>query len=158
MENASKALIMAAGILIAIMILSLAVYLVVTFGSFSANVHKQNEQNEIQAFNAQFLAYQNMDDVTIHDIVTVANYARENNAKYELNPSNRDNKNTYYVSVKIGNNDYVEAFNKNSLDEKIKQDLKVVQYNDGNLPTYNCVVNISEVTGRVYNVSFTLKM
>ena len=155
MENASKALIMAAVVLIAIMILSLAVYLVVTFGSFSAEVHKQNEQNEIQAFNAQFLAYQNMDHVTIYDIVTVANYARENNTNYELETNSRNNKNTYYVSVKIGNNDYVEVFNKNSLDEKIKQDLEEVQYNDGNLPTYNCVVNISEVTGRVYQVNFT---
>ena len=41
MENASKALIMAAGVLIGILILSLAVYLFVSFGNTSRELHKQ---------------------------------------------------------------------------------------------------------------------
>ena len=41
MENASKALIMAASVLIGIMILSLAVYLFATFGASSAQMHEQ---------------------------------------------------------------------------------------------------------------------
>ena len=75
MENASKALIMAAGVLISVLILTLAVYLVVNFGSFSAEVHQRKQEDEIQRFNAQFLAYQGTKTVTMHDIVTIVNYA-----------------------------------------------------------------------------------
>lgn len=50
MENASKALIMAAGILIGVAILSLAVYLFVSFGSASAKIHEQNDANRINEF------------------------------------------------------------------------------------------------------------
>ena len=39
MENASKALIMAAGVLLGVMIISFAVYLFSTFGSYSNDVY-----------------------------------------------------------------------------------------------------------------------
>ena len=39
MENASKALLMAAGVLMGILIISLAVFLFVTFGATSAESH-----------------------------------------------------------------------------------------------------------------------
>ena len=41
MENASKALLMAGGVLIGILILSLAVYLFITFGAESKEIHAQ---------------------------------------------------------------------------------------------------------------------
>ena len=47
MENASKALLMAAGVLIGILILSLAVFLFTNFGSASAEINKQNEIKRI---------------------------------------------------------------------------------------------------------------
>ena len=54
MENASKALLMAAGVLIGILILSLAVFLFANFGSASAEINRQNEIKRINEFNAQF--------------------------------------------------------------------------------------------------------
>ena len=51
MENASKALLMAAGVLIAVLILSLAVYLFMSFGSESAEFHKQMENDRLNQFN-----------------------------------------------------------------------------------------------------------
>ena len=51
MENASKALLMAAGVLIGVLILSLAVYLFANFGTASAEIHKQKDMNEINKFN-----------------------------------------------------------------------------------------------------------
>lgn len=89
MENASKALIMAAGILIGVLILSLATYLIVDFGSTSAQIHKQNEEKQITEFNSQFTAYEgykNKDgnwQITIYDIITLAGYAKENNEYYK---------------------------------------------------------------------------
>ena len=89
MENASKALIMAAGILIGVLILSLATYLIVDFGSTSAQIHKQNEEKQITEFNSQFTAYEGYKDkdgnwqITIYDIITLAGYAKENNEYYK---------------------------------------------------------------------------
>ena len=51
MENASKALIMVAGVLIGIMVLSLAVYLFVNFGSTSAQMHQQKEQDQLMSLS-----------------------------------------------------------------------------------------------------------
>ena len=58
MENASKALMMAAGVLIGLLILSLAVFLFTNFGAASAEAHRQNEENQINQFNAQFTVYE----------------------------------------------------------------------------------------------------
>lgn len=89
MENASKALLMAGGVLIGILILSLAAYLFVDFGSTSAEVHKQNEEKQIAEFNSKFTSYEGYKDkdgnwqITIYDIISLAGYAKENNAYYE---------------------------------------------------------------------------
>ena len=85
MENASKALLMAGGVLIGILILSLAAYLFVDFGSTSAEIHRQNEEKQITEFNSKFTSYEWYKDkdgnwqITIYDIITLAEYAKENN-------------------------------------------------------------------------------
>ena len=156
MENASKALLMAAGVLIGVLILSLAVYLFVTFGATSAELHKQNEENQVAQFNSQFTQYEGKEDVTIYDVITVANLAKENNKFYELSESgNREIKTTNYVAVNIDsipiekNNDNQNLIN-NDLEEikKVGDELK-------KLPTYICTTQISDVTGRVYIINFT---
>ncbi len=99
MENASKALMMAAGVLIGLLILSLGVYLFANFGSASAEAHRRNAENQINQFNAQFTIYDGRNDVTIHDIVTVVNLARSNNDTYYLTEQTDNN---YYIAVAIG--------------------------------------------------------
>ena len=109
MENASKALLIAGGVLIGVLIISLAVYLFADFGSKSASINAQNSQKQLSAFNSKFTSYQNFKDqselagtkteneiwkITIYDIITVKGYALENNEKYE----NADEK----IDVKIG--------------------------------------------------------
>lgn len=93
MENASKALLMAGGVLIGILILSLAAYLFVDFGSTSAEIHRQNEEKQITEFNSKFTSYEGyytIDEhhnktwhITIYDIITLAGYAKENNTYNE---------------------------------------------------------------------------
>ena len=96
MENASKALLIAAGVLVGILVMSLGVYLFMDFGSKTAEVNKQNEQKQLSAFNSQFTsytAYKDKDDnwkITIYDIITLRGKAKENNEKYEDNQDKID--------------------------------------------------------------------
>ena len=79
MDNAVKALIMSAGVLIGIMILSLMVSLYASLNGFVEESQENIAKQEIQRFNEQFLKYINYDTVKIQDIVTAANIAYENN-------------------------------------------------------------------------------
>lgn len=77
MENASKALLMAGGVLIGVLILTLAVYLFTTFGATSSEIAKEIQSHEITEFNAKYTIYQNRDDLTVYDIITANNRAKE---------------------------------------------------------------------------------
>lgn len=149
MENASKALIMAAGVLIGVLILSLAVYLFASFGTSSAQVHKQNEENQLNEFNTQFTSYEGREEITIYDVITVKNLADQNNRQYELDSSTNSN---FYITVRLGNS----SINNNKVKEEelIKKDTETLQEK---LPTYSCKVTISPVTGRVKEIIFSNK-
>ena len=163
MENASKALIMAAGVLIAMMILALAVYLVITFGSVSAEVHQKNEETQILDFNQQFFQYDGRDDLTIYDVVTVANYARNNNMNYEfstiIRPSKIDDKFYVAVNLKSGSStENLELKTPEELDYIINNGLSNIQSENATaLPKYTCKgedIKISTSTKRVYSITF----
>ena len=81
MENATKALLISAGILIGIIILSIAVYLYGGISSYMSRTQDEIENNAIYKFNTQFLNYQTEGDeeLSFQDIVTAANIAYENN-------------------------------------------------------------------------------
>ena len=164
MENASKALLMAAGVLIGILILSLAVFLFANFGAASAEAHKQNEENQIEQFNVQFTAYQGRTDITIHDIVTVANLAKSTNQSFGITEQTENN---YYITVSAkttsGNKSKMENYSSQQLDDLVKSDLNnLVTRDDGNgnyyqgLPTYSCNVTINQNTKRESRVVFNL--
>ncbi len=170
MENASKALLMAAGVLIGMLILSLAVYLFVSFGSTSAELHKQQEEQQITQFNSQFTSYEGKKGLTIYDVVTVANLATETNVYYEFqkrtNIPTTDSKDNY-ISVVLqntaiekgyaynGNIDYNDLINNDLGNMQIKTDENGNEYQA--LIEYTCKVTISPTTQRVYKVTFTKK-
>ena len=58
MENASKALLIAAGVLIAILILTLFSYLMRQMGSSTSGIYSKLSQREITEFNQKFLNYE----------------------------------------------------------------------------------------------------
>lgn len=99
MENASKALLMAAGVLIGVLILSLAVFLFINFGQQAEQIHGEITANQLTQFNAQFNVYEGRNDITIHQIVTLVNLAKENNKNYNVKSSNEEN----YIDITIGN-------------------------------------------------------
>lgn len=54
MENASQALFMAAGVLVAVMVISIGIFLVTSASSVSENFDQTMSQTEVLKFNAQF--------------------------------------------------------------------------------------------------------
>ena len=90
MENASKALIIAAGILIAVLTITVIAVLRSTFSEYGEAYEKSISTQNIQEFNTQFLKYENK-DLTIQDVMTIANLVKEwnntgdNKEKIDLN-------------------------------------------------------------------------
>ena len=163
MENASKALLMAAGVLLGIMIISLGVYLFANFGGTSSQIHANIEENQIAQFNSQFTTYVGKDNVTIHDVISMASLATQNNQSYEL-PHQAANENTNYIAVILNGNSielgYKEgqtaAQRKDEIEKKynklISDEVNSISDENG-LPKYTVSVDISTVTKRVYRVT-----
>ena len=98
-DNASNALVMAGGVLIAVMILSLIVFTFKTSADFAKSYDDNVAQLNLQAFNNKFEIY-NRDDITIQDMITVANMAKDINIKNGLE---KDTKSPYYIQVLLYN-------------------------------------------------------
>lgn len=170
MENASKALLMAATILIAVMLISLGTYLFATFGNYSKNINDNINAKTKQEFNAQFTKYEGGDPCTVYDIVTVINLARNSNNQYEeyQNVVKRSveliKDSNIYIYVDIRNDNDINiselsteqelnaAISKRNKTEYKEDDNKIV-YKD----LYTCTVAISNQTGLVKSITFTKK-
>ena len=169
MENATKALLIAAGVLIGIMILSLGVSLYVSLGSYVDSTKEQLELNEISKFNTQFLKYNNtiLDEsgnevpsftLRIQDVVTAANIAYENNKN--LGDINGEaNENNLYVAVNVKYNGSQQLNNIqrtiNSQDTNVWNSSKLLSSDSGHQYTcYTANIKISNITGRVYEINF----
>lgn len=155
MENAVKALIMAAGVLIGLMIISLGVILFSSLSQYTDSTQKRIEENAVQKFNEQFLKFINCKDessseteftLTIQDIVTAANIAYENNLSYGVTVADDNN---YYVTIKMPGD--------NNLEKNISTNITDLLKNNSN-NKYKCTpqsVKIRQNTGRVCEVNFT---
>ena len=149
MENSVHALLIVAGVLIGIMILSLGISLYSSLREYIELTQEEILNNEIKQFNAQFTKYINCEDssskeapefsLTIQDIVTAANAAYENNIS---------NGNNYYVTINMPGCDDLET--------KINSQLSTILSNClGN--EYKCSyedVKINPESGRVFEVTF----
>lgn len=98
MENASKALLMAGGVLIAILLLTLFAYLFGQMASSTSSIYQTIEKHEIDEFNQQFLNYEGrgiitrknakgeyvLNYLTPQDVATLINLAQnsEKNSKF----------------------------------------------------------------------------
>lgn len=114
MENAAKALLIAGGVLIAILILSLFSYLVTQMGGSTSKIYSTMSQKEITEFNQKFLNYEDR-ELNIQDVITIVNMAKDNNEK--------SNRNTT-ISVFVGGQNWVNKTS-NQLNDLIKEKLEV---------------------------------
>lgn len=81
MENAAKALLIAGGVLIAIILLTLFAYLFSHMATGTSNIYSTLDASEISEFNQQFLNYQGRTDLNIQDVITIINLAKDNNRR-----------------------------------------------------------------------------
>lgn len=153
MENAVKALYIAAGVLLGVMILSLAVVLYSNLQSYIENTNNQIEFNELTRFNTNYSKYIGQ-DVTIQDIVTIASMAYENNMSYNTNPEEWTiSDNSLYIQIDLDGS---------RIDNSIENDnggmLELLERNSNSTTTYRCTENNVEYstnTGRIIHMNFT---
>lgn len=110
MENASKALIIAAEVLIGVMILSIGAYLFAKFANYSKENYQIIEDRQIAEFNNQFLKYTGNNDCTIHDIASLANLAQKNNKEYGVENETGYSANLPYIQVDLEGYEHLEKY------------------------------------------------
>ena len=127
MENASKALIIAGGVLIVILVLTLFAYINTKMGSGTHNLYSRLEDHDITEFNQKFLNYDGNKNLKIQDVVTLINTA---------NNANKNNNIGAQVSVLVNNASYLD---------KSTDELNKLLMNNAD-KTYTCNVI---VTGKI---------
>ena len=85
MENASKALLIAGGIMIAVAIISIGVMLHGAFSNASEQYVVVADTAELTKFNANFEVFRGRTNITAQEIVTLYNMAEEYKTKTYLN-------------------------------------------------------------------------
>ena len=164
MENASKALLIAVGILIGIIILSLGVYLFAVFGNYASKTQGKIDANELAQFNDKFMKYNGLTDLTIQDIITVKNYALESNNQYSnYKPEddacraniNNDYIDVYYAETKATVKLILSKSDEELLkSENLKMQDKINKGEETNTKRFTCEVKVNSKTGRVNQVYF----
>lgn len=155
MENAVKALYIAAGVLIAVMVLSLSAVLYASLQGYVEESNTQVKFNDINSFNSKYLNYINISDgtkkfdLTIQDVVTIANSSYEHNLSYTTDTTQwQVNSDALYVEVKLDGN---------RIDKTINEEM-VSLLEENKDKQYQCTsddVLISNSTGQVYSINFT---
>ena len=101
MENTTKALLMAVGVIIGVLIFSVFVWTFRKGGQMLGAVDSRKESEVIAEYNSKLIIY-NRDNNNIFDVVTACNLA------FDINTQNMfDNSNGLSISVTIPGNTYV---------------------------------------------------
>lgn len=131
MENASKALLMAAGILIGVLLLALLVTLFSSARSLSNQYEATQKSEAIQQFNVNFTKYLGQ-ELTIHQVVTICNFAKKENNKIKE------------VTITSGGKSNVD----------IKGDVKKYLEDNESLKKYELKINSYSEEGYVNSIRF----
>ena len=133
MDNAANALMMAGGILIAILVISLFMYMLSSAKILPAEEVNQDEVDRLSRWNAEWEAY-NKKLLYGAEVLTVINKAEQNNNDY----GNADN---YKVTITVLNGS--TQMTKDQIEKNA---------------IYECVeINENDKTGRVNKMVFKLK-
>ena len=84
MENASKAMLISGGVLIAMLVISIGVYLFANYSNIGSSYEQKMESTEIQKFNVNFTKFEGRDDITIHEIVTLVEFTKQYKKQTEI--------------------------------------------------------------------------
>lgn len=150
MENVSKTVIMIGGIIISMLIISLLVFVFGMFKNLNVENEKEIKVKEDAIFNAEFFKYyengKEKAKVTPQDIVSIANFVKENNIKYDLNKATQ---NSYYVSIDV----YLKDEKINNFEKKTEE--YYINFMHENRKTFKCSeIRINKLTNRVEYVKY----
>ena len=152
MENASKALIMAASVLVGIMIISVGVALFNSFSGFGKSTTEKIEETKIAEWNNNYLKYEGLATITAHDIISVTNHAKQNNTNYDLQDQNKYDENSYYVQVQVGKEINFEKKTEEEKNEFLRENSLT---EDNQTKYYSCAeIKLSNITKRVVYIRF----
>ncbi|MBO5478576.1 MAG: hypothetical protein J6A04_02520 [Clostridia bacterium] len=154
MENASKALLMAGGVLIALLIIGLLIYSFGTMSGYFETENTKEQAEQLKAFNDQYEAY-NRKLLRGTDVVSVINKVIDNNEKYGINGYNEPN---YIIQVEfelidsVGNLEAGRIYNISNYSEMKKNQ---EDFTDFKRRIFNCKeIKYNKSTGRVNYISF----
>lgn len=155
MENAAKALVIAGGVLIALVTIGVLVDSFSTTSQFQMSQLSQQEQEQLIAFNEQYTKYANQ-YVYGTDVITVANMSLNNNMKYDVTVNIKFTKahkykyNSMDYTIPVGT--YTIRKNQ-SVDEHIKRFIS--GETDLNTMAFKCIkIEYNENNGRVNSITF----
>ncbi len=149
MENASKALIIAGVILIGVLLLALMVYFFTSASGLRSAYSNNINNTRITEFNTKFTKYNitkeqyknsnERDYVTVHDIVTLANYAKEFNQELTEDAAE-------YIEVICEKKNY-ESYTQSDLNDEIKAYIEKKFVSTGE-------IEYDSATGRITKIEF----
>ena len=125
MENASKALLIAAGVLIVILLIAFGMSIFNSTGDTSGQVESQAQSTSMQTFNAQFAGYigANKSATVVRNLVVAVNNSNAKNPQHLVTVTGTDtadasgvysftgtvNSKVYTVTVTYDANGYINA-------------------------------------------------
>lgn len=147
MENASKALLIAGGILIAMLVLSIGVILITSFNGIGSSYDQTLSAQQIQKFNSRFIKFEERQDITMQEIVSLVNYVKDYNLENETD-----------IEVNVGVYNYA-GLEEADLIEKIRtQSTKTVTDETGKVQVemkyYECENIEYDAEGKVNIIEF----
>ena len=171
MENASKALLMGAGTLLAILIIFIAVRIFSSASDVTEAYQTKEVSSEVAAFNTNFTRFvgavvingeldENQHYAKIHDVVSVSNFAWNYNNKVTQNPLDPDDERIIRINIisedgktKIDN---LQNYTQKAYNELINAGYYVVNSNPNANNTINYEIKIKSraADGRINNVDF----
>ncbi len=107
MENASKALLMAGGILLVIVLISLFLYAWSLYSDFYASQQELADIEDTAQFNLQFTNF-DRDDVGGYEIISIANKIADYNIRYSNTGTNDENYLPITLTVNLVSTDLVK--------------------------------------------------
>ena len=118
MENASKALIIAGSVLIGIIVISIFVYVFHSTADFASSYETTVSVANVNKFNNRFEKYTGRQDITLYEIISLVNFAKDFNTRNDLSVENG-------INVQIDNTSYINFSDKKLIEIMSKSDPKI---------------------------------
>lgn len=106
MENASKALIMAGGVLVGLLVITIGVMLYINFSNSSKSMTSNWDTAELTKYNSSFLVYVSRTDISAQELMSLVSLSqqREGNIKIIINNVDATNWNTNDINMFLNAN------------------------------------------------------